>query len=326
MDPEHEQQHWDEFEAADGRALTAGDAAVRRSRLGWPVISWLAGMGLRAAHVPHPVWLVAVVIAVLVTAGTAGRELLLRRAAGAGEPEWAGELGRYRQWLPRRRPPVPEAVLTAADGYLAAMASGPWQSAQLIIARRPPDVPWMTMAGVERRGTRLVVHLDEQLACDSPAAALGALAHEARHQRGGHRLLRALGQTGFDRGYLIAGWAAPWPDAVWAAISVHLLLILVSWINETGCDIAAASDTGRQAMMAALSAMAAARRASPASPGQRALRWLEGPPHPPVPVRRVIVRAWCWLRPQPAPPLRPDRQHTGTTPAAASTAPAEGRS
>lgn len=332
--PAGERRHWEEFETDDGRNLTARFAAKHQSRLQWPVVSFLAGAGLRAAHLPHPLWLVALVIAVTAIGGTAAQELLLRKTAGSSEPDWVAELSRYRHWLPHRQPPVPEPVLAAADWYLAAVPSSRWRSAQLIIARRPPEASWLTMGYTEYRGSRLVFHLGEHVACGPPGAAVATLAHELRHQRGWSRLPHMLTQAAWARGYLITGWAVPWPAAAWAAIALHAVLILASWINETGCDLAAASDTGPQAMEAAFDVMAAsARQRSSQLPRlqrltRQVLLWVEGPIHPPVPVRRAIARIWCrirrgqprdpWLSSVPAgitPPGEPGVFSTGPAPA-----------
>lgn len=308
-DPGEQQRRWEQFEVDDGRMLTASFSARHQSRLQWPVMSFLAGMGLRAAHLPHPLWLVAAATAVMLAGGTAAQELASRRAAEPAEPEWVAELDRYRQWLPHRQPPVPPAVLAAADQHLAAAAaSGRWRSAHLVIARRPPEAAWLTMGFTEHRGSRLVFHLGEHVACN-PAAAAGTLAHEARHPRGWNRLLSMGTGTGYARGYLIAGWALPWPAAAWAALGVHAALMLAAWIKETGCDLAAASAAGRPAMDVTFDVMTASacQRSShlprPRRIKNQALHWAEGPVHPPIPVRRAVVRIWCRLRP--AAPRRP---------------------
>ncbi|MGH3277271.1 MAG: hypothetical protein ACRDNZ_23450, partial [Streptosporangiaceae bacterium] len=250
-----------------------------------------------AAHLGRPAWAVAAVTACLAVAGLAA-PAVMRWAFGIQqpqEPEWVPELGAYRAWLLRRVPPVPAATLAAADRILGGLAGRRWRSAQLFIARYENGSPG-SMGGTEPRGNRLQVTLGDYVAQGDPDVAAATLAHEARHTGRWPYALRGLGTAARARGPLVIGWAVPWAAVIPAVVALHVACMLLSWAIEISCDLGAAAAVGPAAMMATYQVMTASRRRRRAAPAVKkaaayALYWAAGPAHPPVAVRRAVIRA-----------------------------------
>ena len=176
-------------------------APVGVREVGWPLgaaaVALLAGTGLRQL-VPHPVALIAAIAGVVVVTGLAGPAWLrlvsrlhashpeynLARVAGA-EPGWVAEAQAYRQWLPRRVPPVPAQTLAAADRVLAGVTARGWRSAHLLIARAGPGSP-LPMGVTRLLGDRVQIVLGDCIAEGPPEVAAATLAHEARHTTAVH--------------------------------------------------------------------------------------------------------------------------------------------
>lgn len=299
-DPESER--WEREERAVGAAMAAAPGmAVRARQLGGAAISVLAGMGL-AAHLGRPVAAVAVVTACLALAGIAA-PAVTRWAFGIQQPqqpEWVPELEAYRAWLTRRVPPVPAETLAAAERILGGLAGPRWRSAHLFIARYENGKPG-SMGGTEPRGNRLQVTLGDYAAEGNPEVAAVTLAHEARHAGRWPYALRGLMTAARTRGPLVIGWAVPWPAVIPAVVALHVACMLLSWAIEISCDLGAAAAVGPAAMTATYQVMAASKRRRRAAPAAKkaaayAVYWAAGPAHPPVVIRRAVIRARYWRR------------------------------
>ena len=294
-------------------------APVRVREVGWPLgaaaVALLAGTGLRQL-VPHPVALIAAIAGVVVVTGLAGPAWLRRvsrlhaahpeynlaRVAGA-EPGWVAEAAAYRQWLPRRVPPVPAQTLAAADRVLAGVTARGWRSAHLLIARAGPGSP-LPMGVTRLLGDRVQIVLGDCIAEGPPEVAAATLAHEARHTTAVHAAIWNL-LAMRARLIFLVGWALAWPAALWAALAVHAGLAALKWYMEVSADLAAARATGPEVMTKVFDVMtdlAAARRRAQrqalARTGMRALSWAAGPGHPPIRVRRAVITAWYRRRRQ----------------------------
>jgi hypothetical protein len=293
-DPESER--WEREERGVGAAMAAAPGlAVRARQAGGATIGVLAGMGA-AAHLGRPAWAVAAVTAYLAVAGLAA-PAVTRWAFGIQqpqEPDWVPELAAYRAWLLRRVPSVPAATLAAADRVLGGLAGPRWRSAHLFIARYEDGKPG-SMGGTEPRGNRLQVTLGDYVAEGDPEVAAATLAHEAHHAGRWPYALRGLMTGARARGPLVIGWAVPWPAVIPAVLALHVACMLLSWGIEISCDLGAAAAAGPAAMSATYQVMADSRRRRAAPAAKRAaayvLYWAAAPNHPPIAVRRAVIRA-----------------------------------
>jgi hypothetical protein len=265
------------------------------------VIAVLAGMTLHR-DVPHPPAAVVAVAALLVLVLAIQPEAQRVRAGAGPEPD-LHELDAYREWLPRRVPAVPAATLAAAERYLGVLAGGRWRSAHLLIARRGNGP--CAIAQHCQAGDRIELILDDCIAEGPPGAAIGALAHEARHS--GVLTLAAASLSGLLCQpwpvLLAAAWALPWPAALTLgaagrAIAVlaglRLAATLIFWAVEISCDLGAAADRGVAAAGAVFDVIAAEDARAVRSFARRAvarmLNWGAPPPYPPLWLRRAAVR------------------------------------
>ena len=78
--------------------------------------------------------------------------------------------------------------------------------------------------------------------------------------------------------------------------ALHVACMLLSWAIEISCDLGAAAAVGPAAMTATYQVMAAYRRRRRAAPAVKkaaayALYWAAGPAHPPITIRRAVIRA-----------------------------------
>jgi hypothetical protein len=316
-DPDAEDRRWEEEERAAGERMAARRGAGKGRLIADVVIMTLAGMGLRS-HVIHTLPAVAAVTAALAIVGVAMQEVQLRHA-GQPEPPWVKELAAYRAWLPRRSPAVPAATLAAADRYLAELPGRRWRSAQLFVPRRPAG-KWIPMGELLPEGNRLQVRLGDHVALGPPQVAAATLAHEARHARGWRYSLELLLNVTRARGFLIAGWAVPWPAVLPVVVAVQAGITAAMWVSEISCDLGAAADVGLAAMMDTFEVMTASARSRPAAPwpqrcARQAVHLAAGRRHPPIPVRRAIVRAGCALHPRLAQGRTPPGDSPATRPA-----------
>jgi hypothetical protein len=156
------------------------------------------------------------------------------------------------------------------------------------------------MGGTHPRGNRLQVTLGDFVAEGDPEVAAATLAHEARHAGRWPYALRGLVMTARARGPLVIGWAVPWPAVIPAVAALHVACTLLAWAIEISCDLGAAAGTGKAAMMATYQVMAASARhgsralSAPKKVAAYAMYWAAGPAHPPIAVRRAVIRARYW--------------------------------
>jgi hypothetical protein len=243
--------------------------------------------------------------------GLAGAQMLaLRRPGRAAELAEAAAV--HSAGLPGR---VPAGTLAAARRHLPAAAKAMHRDrAWLYVAPCPgPDRPCSVFCGTAAAlplGRQVLVVLGEHPAA-RPEVAASALAHET-----GHHTVRWLWQVHYARTTLGWGWAiaglagatAGGPaGAVIAAALFWLVSLLLLWAGETGCDLRAVRTEGYPAVLAGFRYMAVMLASRPARPGTpppapsrsrtarktvlAVLDWTNGPAHPPLRLRRALVRA-----------------------------------
>jgi hypothetical protein len=302
-EPDPENARWEREERAVAESISGGPDMIGKVRmLAFMAATVLAGMGLRA-HLGQPVAAVAVFAAWLAAAGMlAPAAERLKARQQPGEPGWVADMIAYRTWLPRRVPPVPAETLAAADRYLTGLPARRWQSAHLFIARAPAGQQ-VSMGITFPRGNRLEVILGDHVATGPVPVATATLAHETRHGSAWRLAARNLAETIRGQGMFLIGWAVPWPAVILVAVLTHIACTLVIWAEEVSCDLGAAADAGPAAMLGVCDVMAASRRirrtAARAVPAPKrlaawAVHWAAGPGHPPIPVRRAIIRLRYW--------------------------------
>ncbi len=159
-------------------------------------------------------------------------------------------------------------------------------------------------------GGQVLVILGEHVAAQ-PQAAAAALAHEAGHYE--ILWLRAVHHSRNTAGW---GWAAAglagaliggWPAAAIAVALFWAGSLLALWTGEIGCDLRSVRTEGYRAALAGFAYMASLPSggvraqvgvASAARPWRRraqavavnGLAWAAGPAHPPLRLRRALVR------------------------------------
>jgi Zn-dependent protease with chaperone function len=199
---------------------------------------------------------------------------------------------------------VPIGTLTAARRHLPAVAAARHRDrAWLYVAPCPgPGKPCTVYCGTAAAlplGRQILVILGEHPAA-RPDVAASALAHEA-----GHHAYRWLWQVHYARTTLGWGWAAAglagaaaggWTGAAIAGAVFWLVSLAALWAGETLCDLRGVRTEGYPAVLAGFGYMAGllADRAARSRPARRAvtavLDWAAGPAHPPLRLRRALVR------------------------------------
>lgn len=303
---------------ADARLISGHRPELRIMLLVVFAVLTAAGTALRAATVPS--WPLVVTACAAVAALAWGGPPLARLAARK-EPPWVQAARIHQRSLHDR---IPEATAATAQRHAAELTGRRWQSAHLYVcrctdARLPHDGPCQK-AGVFPVNGRLLIVLGEHQATAPAPIAAATLAHEARHVTGWRIYLTRLLGTGSVAGWVILGWAVPWPALLPAAIAFHVLRCLLAQAIEIACDLGGAKIAGPDAMLSSLafdaSVISAARAAVPAwqrRAGTIAL-WLSGPSHPPLGLRRAIIRArWPLAASPDADTPRPPQNATETT-------------
>jgi hypothetical protein len=250
-----------------GRLAAAGAALVLAARLAGHLI---AGRRQRRGDGAEPGWSLPL--------SCTGR----RCRAGCARKAWRLRTGTCPRW-PRAaviggrgcmlarapgRAPVPGCAGPPECGSPAARCWSSWASTSPPIPRLRPSRSPM------RRATCAAGPAVPSPSCTAPAVPAGG--------GGPPRAWQAP---------LSAG-PASWPAACFQAGS-----LLVVWAVEGACDLSAACAEGRAAALHGLDFMAAALTAARARtpPLRRAagsvLRWAAGPSHPPVWLRRALIRA-----------------------------------
>jgi hypothetical protein len=263
-------------------------------------VALLAGLTLHR-HVPHPLPAAAAAAALMALLLALQPEVQRIRAGNRPDPDLK-ELDGYTAWLPRRVPAVPPATLAAAGRHTGDLAGGRWRSAHLLIARREDGS--RLIAQFCQAGNRIELVMDADIAEGPPEAAIGVLAHEARHA--GRLALAAENlscQLCLPAWVLVATWALPWPatltpaaagQAIGLAAGLRVIATLLFWSVELACDLGAAADHGPAAAEAGFAVIADADAQMTRSFARRAalrlLNWGAPPPHPPLWLRRAAVR------------------------------------
>jgi hypothetical protein len=298
--------------AADASAAPGGQgqddgqpsaAELARQRAGQP---WLLGAGklvrlallagagawLRALAVPGAGTAIAAWL-ILTIAGAAWWYLRWSRASEPQMPAGAWQPG---QPLPDGIPP---ATAEAAGRMLAAVPSRRWRGARLEIRRCTDPVRHGECRGAAAipAGNMIKVVLGEHLA-ENPRVAAFTLAHEIRHPAGWTCHLSVFATWAQMAGWLAAGWAVPWPWLLAVLAVIHAAHEAACWVTEIGCDLGGARAEGPGSALEAFAWFLAVIREPAPGPAwqrhaKRGIVVVSGvSPHPPVRLRRAIIRAW----------------------------------
>jgi hypothetical protein len=279
---------------ADARVMLATRPAAKIATIMAAAVLTAAGAWLRTVQ---PARWPAVAAACVIMAAIAWAIPALSALAGRSEPKWVQAARIHQTSLPGR---VPVGTLALAARCTTELPGRSWLGAYLYVSRcTEGSAPHFTVCqtgGVFALNGRLLVVLGEHLATGPSQITAAVLGHESRHVTGWRMRVTYLGAVFALAGWVITGWAVPWPLLLPAAIGLQAALTAVSWLVEASCDLSSAKTTGAEAMLEALARLgqvsAAVRAARPA--WQRyagsTLTWAAGPPHPPLPVRRALIR------------------------------------
>lgn len=127
----------------------------------------------------------------------------------------------------------------------------------------------------------------------NPSLAAFALAHEVRHQAAWARRLKIFAAGARLAGWLVAGWAVPWPQLLAAVVVIQVAHTATVWVAEIGCDLGGAFAEGRAAALGFLAALNGEWRRHPTS-GLYAYRLIiiaAGGGYPPWWLRSTVIRA-----------------------------------
>jgi hypothetical protein len=260
------------------------------------------GSALRVAFAPSP--LIAALTWTVLTAGVAAQvyRVYRPRAGMAEQPPGT--------WRPGQSAPagMPDATMDAAARILARLVSRRWQNFQLEIVRcKDPVRHGLCREGWTEpiAGGTLKVVLGEHLAA-KPEVSAFVLAHETRHPSGWTYHLSVLTTYGRLCGWLIVGWAVPWPWVLAAVAAIQVAFAVACWIVEAGCDLGGARAEGRAAALAFFAHRQAERREPKPGPAWRryALLFLfivaVPTAHPPLWLRGAIISGLVPDRGRPA--------------------------
>lgn len=282
----------------DAKVRMATMPQVRIIQLGVMVVLTVFGVWLRRLVPLGPAG--AVIACALLLAFGLVLPSLSRR--GRKEPRWVWAVKVHRQSLDSW---IPKATLDVFTRYASSV---PRRETYVYVSRctdrDPAHFGVCHMVGVLPTNRRLLVVLGEHVATEQPAIPEAILSHESRHVTGVRLRLGYVISVFGLLAWVIVGWALPWP-ALLAGVAVlqGAALILAPWMLEVSCDLGSARAVGAPGMLQALDwvgqALATTRAAEPRwrRYGGSVLAWMGGPAHPPLPVRRAVIR---WLvRPRP---------------------------
>lgn len=261
--------------------------------LAWLVMLAAAGCAARLLIVPGPVVATAV-LAGLTTAIPVPWYLAYRPHDKPEDPLADG-------LRPGEAPPagVPAATMEAATRIFSRFPSRRWRGARLQVAPctdpvRHGKCQWASVA--PGRGGMLTVVLGEHIA-SRPGDAAFTLAHEVRHPAGWTCHLSLLAGGARQAGWLVAGWAVPWPWLPAAVAAVQAAFAAACWVTEAACYVGAARAEGRDSALGFIADRRALnRQPKPGPPWRRhAARLLVAvavpAAHPPWWLRGAIIRA-----------------------------------
>ena len=257
----------------------------------------IAGVWLRTRLVPQG-WQVAA--ACVLVAALAWACPWLSWVSGRKPPGWAASAQTCERALAGRIPAEIMEAVSRVISQIRGEGGRRWHGVNVYLSRctstEPPDMGACQTAGVVPMNGRLVVFVGEHMASGSPVITAATLAHERRHVRPVRMYLAWLGMLSRLAGWVIIGWAVPWPALLPAALAFHVAVTLLSWAIEVSCDLGGAAEAGAGAMLAALNhlsrtaAQLSKDRSRPARYTRAALIWTAGPAHPPLPLRRALLR------------------------------------
>jgi hypothetical protein len=256
----------------------------------------IVGVWLRGRMVPAG-WEVAAACGVLPVWAAVGP--LLSWAVSARPARWVKSAELCEVVLGGR---LAGETLTVVDEVMATIRDmgGRWRGTHLYMSRctstEEPDTGACQTAGIYPVNGRLIVWIGEHTAEGEPAITRATLAHERRHV--GPVLLRVAWLNSLGRlfGWVIVGWAVPWPALLPAVLAFHVGMTVLSWAVEVICDVGAAAEAGPDAMLATLYQFSRtvervrAARSWWVRYASIGFTWLAGPAHPPLPMRRSVIR------------------------------------
>lgn len=237
---------------------------------------------------PAPAIAGACLLAVAITAG-----LPLLRREGSSEPAWVEAACRHQQSLASRG--LPPANMEVISRCLAGLPPPAFAYISACNDPRPSHMGTCQIAGVLTPNRRRLVLIGEHLAAGPHDVLAAVLGHESGHTARWQAQLGMLAEAAGSYGWLIIGWAVPWPVLIPAAAGLLAALTAVSWLREITCDVRGAGHAGPRAMLDYLIDMkeilAAARTVRPRRQRymDRVLNWLTVP-HPPFWLRCAVLR------------------------------------
>jgi Zn-dependent protease with chaperone function len=260
------------------------------------VIMGIVGVWLRTLLVPRG-WEVAAAcgfVAVLAWAVP-----WLSWLFGRKPPAWVAAAETCEEALKGQIPDRTMTVVSEAINRIRWRPRRQWHGVNVYLSRcsrsGPPDTGACRNAGVLPTNGRLIVVIGEHMATVSPQITAAVLAHESRHTYSGRMYLSYLVMLSRLVGWVIIGWAVPWPALLPAVLAFHIAATLLSWAIEVSCDLGGAAEVGPDAMLAALNHISQTiaqdnrDRSGSARYTRTVLMWAAGPIHPPLPLRRAIV-------------------------------------
>jgi hypothetical protein len=277
------------------------ELAVRNATFATAIVMYAAltivGAWLRTRVVPQD-WQVAAACALV--AVLAWVLPWLGWLAGRKPPGWAASAEICERALAGRIPAETMDTVSRAVSAIRRRGRRPWHAVHVYLSRctstQPPDAGVCQTAGVAAMNGRLVVIVGEHMATGPPMITGAVLAHESQHVRPVLMYMAWLGNLGRLAGWVLTGWAVPWPVLLPAVLAFHAAVTLLSWAIEASCDLGGATQAGPAAMLAALNHQShtATQIRKNRSRGARytrsALVWAAGPTHPPLPLRRALLR------------------------------------
>lgn len=281
----------------DGRfELAVGNAAFATAVVMYAVLT-VAGTWLRTRLVPQG-WQVAA--ACVLVAALAWVCPWLSWRSGRKPPGWAASARTCERALASRIPAETMDVVSRAISTIRQRGGRRWHDVNVYLSRctstELPDAGVCQTAGVVPMNGRLVVFVGEHMAAGPPAITEATLAHESQHVRPARMYLASLAMLLRLTGWVIIGWAVPWPALLPAVLAFHVAATLLSWVIEVSCDLGGAAQAGADAMLATLEHLSrtmtqiSTDRPRRARYIRAAMIWIAGPPHPPLPLRRALLR------------------------------------
>jgi hypothetical protein len=277
------------------------ELAVRSGAFATAVVVYavltIVGVWLRSRLVPQG-WQVAAACAVVAVLAWACP--WLSWVSGRKPPGWATSAETCERALAGRIPAETMDVVSRVINRIRWRGGRRWHGVHVYLSRctstELPDSGVCQTAGVAAMNGRLVVIVGEHMAAGLPMITEATLAHESRHVRPVRMYLAWLGMLTRLAGWVIIGWAVPWPALLPAVIAFHVAVTLLSWAIEVSCDLGGAAEAGADAMLATLNQLSQTAtqintdRSRWARYARAALMWSAGPAHPPLPLRRALLR------------------------------------